>query len=181
MDLKDYIKILAKNAFFIIILALIGAAVAFSSTGFLKSGYKNETVYFLIISGTGNLDAAKKIDPTNITDTAVAVLTSPDFLKEASTGSLSIGAKKLAPQVIKLTITSQSPELSKNSQAPVIEKFNQKLAIFVPEASLKLEPLGEEGQSFQQVLNSKILAVFGALVGLLASLVIIAIIRYLKL
>lgn len=181
MDLKDYVKILTKNAFFIIALTLIGAAVAFSSTGFLKSGYKNEMVYFLVISDSGNSLTSQKLDPTNITDTAVAVLTSPDLLNETAISSMSLDVKKLAPQVIKLTLTSQSPELSKNSQAPVVEKLNQKLTAFVPEATLKLEPVGEESQSFQQVLNSKILAVFGALIGLLASLVTVAIVRYLRL
>lgn len=181
MDLKDYIKILTKNAFFIIALTLIGAFVAFTSTRFLKSGYKNEMVYFLVINESENLDIGRKVDPTNITDTAIAVLTSPDFLNETAISTLTIDAKKLAPQVIKLTLTSNSLQLSETSQTPVVDKFNQKLNILVPDASLKLQPVGIQSQSFQNILNSKILTVFGAVVGLLASVIIIAIVRYLRL
>lgn len=181
MDLKDYIKILTKNAFFIIVLTLIGTTVAFTSTRFLKPGYKNEMVYFLVINGSENSLSSQRLDPTNTTDTVVAVLTSPDFINETAVDPLSLDAKKLAPQVIKLTLTSSSPQLSKNSQAPVADKFNQKLATLVPDASLKLEPIGVESQSYQNILNSKILAVFGAVVGLLASLITIAVVRYLKL
>ncbi len=181
MDLKEYITIIKKNAFFIIVLTLIGASVAFSSTKFLKSGYKTSAVYFLVISSQQNTSTNQKLDPTNITDTAVAVLSSPDFLNEVATNNLSLDAKKLAPQVIRLTLTSKDQQTSEKSLTPVVDKFNQKLASLISESSPKLEPVGVHGQSIHDVLNNKILAAFGATVGLLASLVIIAVVRYLKL
>lgn len=181
MDIKDYIKILTKNAFFIIILTLIGATVAFSSTRFLKSGYKNEMVYFLVINQPENSLQNQKLDPTNTTDTAVAILASPDFLKETAINALSVDVKKLAPQVIKLTLTSDNSQLSQSSQAQVATKFNQKVTTFITNGTLKLEPVGESPPSIHNALNSKVLAVFGALIGLLASLTSIAIVRYLRL
>ncbi len=181
MDIKEYIKILTKNTLFIIALTIIGAAIAFSSTRFLKSGYQNERFYFLIISQNENLENSQRLDPTNITDTAVSILNSPDFINEMAINTLSIDAKKLAPQVIKLTLTSKDPELSKNSQDPIVDKFNRKLTSFVPASSLKLESVGSPNQSYQNMLNNKVLAVFGAIIGFLASVVIIYVVRYLKL
>jgi capsular polysaccharide biosynthesis protein len=181
MDIKEYIKIIRKNAFFIVALTLIGALVAFYSTRFLSSGYKNEMVYFLTVSTQDKSGLNQRLDPTNITDTAVAILTSPDFLNETSITPLSIDAKKLAPQVIRLTLTSDDPGLSANSQDSVVGKFNQKITTLVPETSLKLQSVGANSQSVHDVLNNKILAVFGAMVGLLASLIIITIVRYLRL
>lgn len=181
MEIQIYLKILRKNAFFIVAMVLIGAIIAFSSTRFLKSGYKNDMVYFLTVSGSSSPDTNQRLDPTNITDTAVAILTSQDFLNETGISSLSVDAKKLAPQVVKLTLTSESAQLSQDSQIIVSNKFNQKLTSFIPDASVKLEPVGSPSKSFQKILNSKILAVFGALVGFLASLVIITLSKYLKL
>src|SRR3989344_4816618 len=120
MELKFYLQIIKKNLALIASLALIGAFSAYFSTSFLESGYKATGTFYLSNNSSNEDQQRYNFDgyfsqstAINATDTTVAILTSSDFQKEFSGSQASVGVRKIAPQVIEITTTSQDQQLSK--------------------------------------------------------------------
>lgn len=179
MQLSNYLKILKKNFVFIVTLTALGAIVAFASTSFIKSGVIFERTLFVKITETSS-NINLRVDVQALTDTTVAYLQSTDFLNSTGSDGASVSVRKQAPQVVKLTVTSQSAVTSKEISKAVTSTFNQRVKDLISTAQVELVETGDPNEPAIQVLNSKILAVFGAFLGFTLSLVVMAISQYFK-
>ncbi len=158
-----------KNIMFTLILVAIGMLGGFFSTGYLDSGFKYTKSYFVY---TQNLPTSS--DAEDYTDTAVAILQSNDFLNELKLDNVSLTTKKIAPYVI--TVSAKSEDITRSTQAieNLEKQFNDKAKNFTSQ-EFKLNSIGTPSSAQYQSLNNKIMAVVGALLGLLSSLVLLTI------
>lgn len=181
MEAKELIKIARRNLIFFIIFALVGALVGFYSNKLLPSGYRQSRVLFVTSSKVSEPNAIIVQDPaTNVADSAVSVIPSQDFLLYSQVKS-TVEVKKLAPLVIRITATSHSPEQSQQDLETLISSFNTKISQLRSDASVQLAPVGTNTQASYFAFNSKILTLFGALIGVAAAITILAVSLYLKL
>src|SRR3989344_1169873 len=162
MNLSGLINIIKKNILFIIILAVLGSLVAFMSTSFIESGFSAQKTVFVRVKAITN-QQNEGIDLQALTDTTVALISSPDFQGDAVGQNASITARKLAPQVITISVTSPNARVSNDALENAISKFNHKAESLITNAGVELVPTGESTQQARKVLNPKILAAFGAL------------------
>ena len=183
MEFKVYLKIIKNNVIFIGIFTVIGVILGFYSAGFLPSGYRQNQTLFVS-------ETEKDEDPAPLfrqdkalsyTDSAVSIIQSEDFLLSAQITNSQIEAKKLAPQVIKITVTSQSAETSRQDLSTSILKFNEKTQQLLGDKSIQLIEIGPTTIPTHFALNNKILASFGALIGIVSSAAILALVSYLRL
>lgn len=176
MTLNDFLNMLRKNLVFIVFLILISAGVAFYSTGFLKSGFREEKLLFLTLDDT-QTSKDIRLDPTNSTDTAIALLNSGLKVVQPK---MSIDAKKVAPQVIKLSVESQDPGLAEQTATSLVETFNSQAKNLMPGHNITLTQIDQNQAPARQLLNSKVMAAFGALVGFVLAIMAIILARYFK-
>jgi capsular polysaccharide biosynthesis protein len=183
MEFKIYLKIIKNNFIFISIFAVIGMLLGFYSANFLPSGYRqNQTFFVSETKKDGESSLLSKQDKASVyTDSAVGIIESEDFLLSAQILNSQIEAKKLAPQVIKITVTNQSAEISKQDLSTAISKFNEKTQQLLGDKSIQLVPIGPTPAPTHFALNTKIMASFGALIGIISSAAILALLSYLKL
>lgn len=123
MQLNDLINLIKKYLILIVIFALIGAFVSASSASFFSSGFEHQRLYFLTdpilnnqISQNPNSESFLLQEKSrNFTDTAIAILDSPDFKSLVLENNDSLEVRKIAPQIIRLTLISSSanPDHSK--------------------------------------------------------------------
>ncbi|MEK7581456.1 MAG: Wzz/FepE/Etk N-terminal domain-containing protein [Patescibacteria group bacterium] len=182
MEIKDLTSQIKKNLIFIAIITLVASSVGFSSTKFLKSGYQQQTLLFVKVQDKNTLsENSPRVDSSNLTDTTVAILQSPDFASGADLGESQLEVRKMAPQVIRITVTAKNKDVSSQTSTKVIYSYNEKIKNLVPQANIELVGVGIPNDPTRQVLNSKIMAAFGASLGFIASLSILALAKYLKL
>lgn len=179
MNLTDYIKILKENLLFIFIICAVCTIAAFFSTNFLKSGYVDQATLFLTIKDQESLNQ-NSLDRSVVTDTAVALLSSPNLLNSQNANVIS-DAKKQGPQIIDLTVTSNNPQTAKDAKTQIINSFNLKINQYMPGHTLSLEQINQDQVPQARFLNNKILAIAGAVIGLILSIILISTARYLKL
>src|SRR3990167_8112945 len=107
MELKDFLKILKSYLAVIIVLAIVGAAGGFYSTRYFSSGYHHIQDFFLVDPSVQSI-SVENIKSENFftqekardfTDTAIAILESPDFKSENIGTGDELIVRKLAPQV----------------------------------------------------------------------------------
>lgn len=186
MEFKEYIKIFKKYSAFILLCVILGAVVGFFSTNYLPQGYR--LTQTLIISGpqpapdTYNYEGFYSQERArNFTDTAVAILESGDFQKEIpQNGSLEV--KKLAPQVIRLTVTAKDPATSKDLMQKTQEAFNKKyLELAGDNQNITLKPIASPEEPAFQRSSRKIYAAGGAIIGLALSIAAISLKSYFRL
>jgi hypothetical protein len=171
MELINYLKLIRQYAVFILICSLTIAALAYLVSDSISSGYKKSQTYFLKIENINQIDKANEL-----TDTVVAVIQSDEFKQESAAFVGSFSARKIAPQVVKITFTSQN-ESSLTLQTQIVEKaFNDKLkSLSQNPTEIQLVSLGAQNQIVKTNLNKNVLAIFGIIIGaLFAQLVIIA-------
>lgn len=181
MEFKQYLKIFQKNFIFIAILVISGLALGFYSSRILPSGYRQSQVVFVSDTQSNNPDFAQKQDRAiNFTDSASSIIPSEDFLNSISISQTSVEVKKLAPQVLKITTASQSAEKSRQDLENIISKFNEKTENFIGDKDIQLKPVGVTPEPTHFALSMKVLGVFGALIGFIASISIISLATYFK-
>lgn len=158
---------------------MIGAAVAFISTSFLTSGYTLTQTLFLKAEKL-EITQEENIDLQHLSDTVSAIITSPDF-QSSLTPNVHLVAKKIAPQVITISTTTPTLETTKQVQVSAIQKFNSNANQWTNNVRMELVPIGSPQEPAKRVLNNKILAIFGALLGTISAFTIISVSRYFKL
>ncbi|MEX2028266.1 MAG: hypothetical protein WD988_02090 [Candidatus Curtissbacteria bacterium] len=204
MELKEYIKTVKKNILIILLLIALGAAIALYFSINFKSGYKLEQSFFISSSRetsspisssreTSSLTSPQETSADspqnsyyslekarNFTDTAVAILASPDF-----SGSLnapgSIAIRKQAPQVIKITAIAPQPQLAKSLMEKTISAFNTKLSQLQPSPAFQMSAIGKIPEPNNMNSSPKILLAFGAATGFVTSLIVIGLKTYFRL
>src|SRR5579872_298465 len=184
MEFKQYLELLKKNLIFIIIFTLGGLAIAILASKNLAQNYsQSETLFVSSQQQTQNTqqDSAfyKEEEARSFTDTAVAVLQSPDFQNELSPNG-SISTKKDGPQVLTITASAQTPEESTTLLKNAITSFNNKLAGLNNQQTI-LKEIGTPSSPSLPRVNNKIAAVAGLIFGAAAAVVAISFKTYLKL
>lgn len=154
MELKEYLKVYKKYWVLIIIIAVLSAVLAFFYSRQLPTGYKNSQTFFLSPqTGSTNLETFHAQEKArNFTDTAVAIISSPDFKSQITTGGESLAVKKLAPQVLQITTFSTNPENSKILTKKAISLANEKFSTNLVEVESALEPADVAQKKYIYVL-----------------------------
>lgn len=190
MELKKFLNIIKKNIIFILLLALFAGFISFFSSGLFSSGYSQSRLFFIAQSisqippGQGyNFEGFYTQEKSrNFTDTAVAILESSDFANEVLNPQNSLSVRKVAPQVVRITISAQTPQSLNGEIEKIASEFNSKIShLSASTQSAELKPVGEASELTFLGLNSKILFVFGLLLGTTFALFIIGLKNYFKL
>lgn len=183
MEPNQYLKILKTNLIFVAILVLVGAFLGFYSSHLLPSGYKQSQVFFVsqILEDKTKSSGFAQPEAVGFTDSAVSILESQDFLLSTQISQSSVEVKKLANQVLKITVSSETEEQSKKDLASLVSNFNDKVSSFLGDNEVQLTPVGSSPQASYFALSSKVLALFGALLGLMSALALLALASYFKL
>ncbi len=187
MEISELINLVKKYIILIAILALIGGVIGASSANFFSSGFKHQRLYFLTdpvvasqISDTPNSESFSLQEKSrNFTDTAVAILDSPDFKNEVLARGDSLQVRKVAPQVIRLTLVSNTPDTNFSKLQKVSASFNlkiQDLTASTPSSILK--PVGLESSPVYSSLSRQVLFVFGVVLGTVFALLVIGLKNY---
>ncbi|OGD97569.1 hypothetical protein A3G16_03365 [Candidatus Curtissbacteria bacterium RIFCSPLOWO2_12_FULL_41_16] len=189
MELKQYLAVFKQYSFFILIFTIIGAALSLIYVSKLPSGIHLEQLFFVTSSQTSinspNLsypdDYFAQEKARNFTDTAVSILESQDFSQEVITFPETISAQKIAPQVIKLAVTSQTPQSARLLIQKAVVKFNQKLQDLAGSEPIQLKAIGENSNLVPNFPNKKILASAGAVAGFTFALFVTGLKTYFRL
>lgn len=181
MEAKKYLKIIRENVIFLVILVVVGAALGFYSTKLLPAGYLFSQVYFVSSSQPTTSDNIREDKAITFTDSAVSILESRDFQQAAEITESSVDVKKLAHQVISITVTSNKPAKSQSDLFTLVTNFNVSVADWLGSNSVQLKPVGVPNNPSFFALDKKVMTGFGALIGLIASVSVLAVVRYFKL
>ncbi len=174
MEFKQYIKILKENLTYIVALGVLGFIFA---TFFIISAKGNYSISqtFYLQSTTPQQDAQDSYysqeKARNFTDTAIAII------NDMQDGSSSISAKKLAPQLIRISAVSKEKPASGSIQKSA-DNFNQKKEVFGN--SVELKALSNQSDATSTLPKKSAIILFGAVVGLLFGITSVAIKKYLN-
>jgi len=187
MELREYIRLLRKNIGAVIVLVLFGALLSLLISAKLPSGYSQSQTFYIVAPKEtsrefydyeGYFGQQKARD---FTDTAVVLLGSDDFRREVNISDVSLTARKVAPQVIKLTTTAKSASEAKDALEKTSQSFNQKLVSLAgQDQALQIKPVGQVQPGYFTSPNKKILAVFGASLGFVFAVLVISLKTYFK-
>lgn len=185
MELKTYIEILKKNIVIIVLVTLLGAAIGFYFSKSTQTGYQFDQTFFLSSQGTTSNDTAQNSYYTlekarDFTDTAVAIIQSPDFASNLNSGG-EISVRKQAPQIVKITAVATDAKSAKTLMADIVGVFNAKIQNLSSFAPFQLEPIGPVPAPHIAALSPKIVIAFGLAAGFVASLVVISFKTYFRL
>ena len=189
MELKDFLKILKSYLAVIIVLAIIGAASGFYSTRYFSSGYHHTQDFFLVDPSVQSI-SVENIKSENFfaqekardfTDTAIAILESPDFKGEVLNYGDTLIVRKLAPQIIRLTYVSQNADAGNSQLQNITQKFNSKIQTLTESTQAsELKAIGNSQMPSYSSLNKSVLAVAGVLLGTIFALFVIGLKNYFK-
>ncbi len=175
MELKEFIKIIRSYLAVIIVLAIVGAAGGFYSTRYFSSGYHHTQDFFLV----ENLFTQEKA--RDFTDSAIAILESPDFKDEVLNPGDTLIVRKLAPQVVRLTYISPNVDTSNLQLQSITQKFNLKIqTLTASNQTPELKAIGNSQMPSYSSLNQSVLAVAGVLLGTIFALFVIGLKNYFK-
>lgn len=186
MELRQYLKILQKNIVFILTISLSGAILAVLVTRSLPSGYQKSQTFFLSQpeGEAGQLpEYYAQEKARNFTDTAVAILDSPDFKREVVSPGQDLAIRKTAPQIIRITIAAQSSQSAQELMASVTNTFNSKLATLLQNQGgiSQLKEIGVSQDPERKVMDKKVFTISGLILGFAAAITAISLKTYFKL
>ena len=186
MELKVYITLLKKYLAFIILCIIGGAAIGTISTNFLPQGFNLTQTFF--ISAPHSTAQAYDYEgfyaqekARNFTDTAVAILESTDYKSQVLPQGENLTIKKLAPQIIRLTLVSKNSQNSKDLMQKSVDSFNKKFIDLAGEDNaLSLKQIASSLEPSYQRSSRKIYAVGGAVLGTAFGVIVISLKSYFK-
>lgn len=188
MELRDYFKILKKYLFFSLLSAAGGALLALVAITTATRGGTYQQHFFVSVP--------QEFAPTvqnfryegyfaqekarNFTDTAVAILTSVDFTSEFVPPDYSLSARKVAPQVVRIVASSGDGSAAQKLPAEAALHFNQKMIFLQATPPARLIPISASPSLAASPPNKAVLSVFGAVVGSIFALAVVALKTYFK-
>ena len=186
MELKQYLKIFKQYSPLIIAFSLLGAALAFVLTPRLPSGYTASQLFYVVSPKLAQNPSYNfegyfiQEEARNFTDSAIAILSSADFTSELAGPNLSINARKAAPQVIRLSVTAETPENSRKLLTKAVSSFNQKMVDLTGDQAVRIKAVGPEMEATFAGFNQKIMMVFGFLIGAIFAILTVSLKTYFK-
>lgn len=190
MELKKYLQVTTKNLLLIAVIALIGAFSAYFTAPHLESGYRAQSTFYLSNQTQETIPPQSynfggyflQSTAINATDTTVAILESGDFQSQLKSPGTTTTIKKIAPQVVEITVTSKDPEVPSTQIKSVPEAFNKKMKELNPvNPTLTLSPISNQINVSYYSLNSKLLALTGFALGIVFAFLILGLKTYLEL
>lgn len=193
MELKAYTKILRKNFLFIVICVAIATAISYYAAQKSQNGYKLEQTYFIAQTQSQPSSPDQQIPPSgygnyyqqetarNFTDTAVSILQSPDFISLYTQSPHNVTTQKVAPQVLRISITSPTAAEAQFLLDRLIIGFNQNLKSWAPANTVELKAIGQSQEPFINGLDTKIIVAAGAVLGFALAVCVVAVKAYFKL
>lgn len=182
MELKQYLSIFKKYLVFITLCFILGIVLGVLTTKFLPSGYNQSQTFYLNISTPSNTPQSDNYNgfyaqerARNFTDTAVAILESSDFQSEVLTPTQALVVKKLAPQVVRLSVIAQNQESSKDLMRKTTDTYNRKFT------DIALSPIASPQEPSFKRSSRKIYAAAGAVLGFATAVVVISLKSYFRL
>ncbi len=185
MELKEYIKILKTNIFLILLFAVLGASLAFFFAAKFEKDRSYQQIFFITapseteevgFSFEGFYSSEKA---RNFTDTAIAVILTPDFAAEVAPVKIT-SVRKIAPQVIRLSAQAENQSEAKEALTDAKDIFNQKIIDLTGFESFQLKPVGNMVTPQTAKFSKNALVAFGALAGLIFALVTVGAKTYFK-
>lgn len=185
MELKEYLNILKKNILIVVILVAGGTLIGVIMARAMPYGYQGSQTYILRsfaipAQQDSNFEYYNQERARNFTDTAVAILESPNFKREEvqiSGGNITV--KKLAPQIIRVTAFSNRSDYVSPLLSRTIERFNSKLVTFGVD-KMNIEQIGQEDEPQLSKLNTKVTAMAGATAGFAAAILALSLKTYFR-
>lgn len=174
MELKAFLKILSKYLLLILAFAILGLIAAYALAK-APQGAQVEQLFFIPPSAdSADLQAAYYGQETarNFTDTAVSILESADF-RSSVPAQGQITARKVAPQLIRISATANDAGAAKNLMETTINSFNQKFP----------QKLSAVGQGPHEVIprpSKHIMLAAGLITGIIFALFVVSIKEYFK-
>lgn len=183
MELKEYLNILKKNLALTIALTVTGLLIGLISARSLPEGYQASQTFFLTSTQSPNPQDVNfgyynQEKARNFTDTALAIVQSPDFKSYAQL-SAAISAKKVAPQIIRITATAASAQDTLPQLTRTKEQFNSKLAM-LGEGNLKIQEVGSNQEPHLAKVNAQVTAAAGAIFGFAAAILALSLKTYFR-
>lgn len=183
MELRQYLKILQQNLILILLLGLFGMALAFLITRSMSAGYQKSQTFFLeaqFESRENLADFYAQEKARNFTDTAVAILESPDFRRDLKADG-QIQVRKIAPQVVRITTRATKSQSPNDLMTETVNSFNSKLIAISDDQKLELKALGTSPEPAKDIINKKVFALAGLLLGFTFAIVAISLKTYFRL
>lgn len=185
MELREFLKIATRNIWAIIIFSVIGAVLAASIATKTSATVHLEQLFFIPAKspnpesqiGTGYYDQETA---RNFTDTAVAILESPDFAKELK-GQGTISVRKVAPQIIRISANAPHLQTAKGQIDEAASTFNRKMVDLSGTTLYELKAVGTGPQRTFSSPSKKVAAIFGVLAGSVFAIFAIGLKNYFKL
>jgi len=187
MELKKYLMTAKKDLVFTLAIGLIVGLAAFLSAPRIESGFRSQKVFYL-----SNLESQPtqgynfsgyftQSTAINETDTAVAILQSPDFQALLPKTNTTVTVRKLAPQVIQVTVISKEAGSPKQAVENLPKIFNQKMRDLNPNGpTITLNQLSDEVIVSYRSVSSKLVALAGFIFGIVFAFLILGIKNYLE-
>lgn len=186
MELKNAIDLLKNNIFFLIFFIILGAVIGYQSAQFLPSGYNQSQLFFVTKPQTDQQSDSyegyySQENARNFTDTAAAILEDSQLLRQSLKDSQTATIRKVAPQVIRITLQSRKKENLAGSINQIAGSFNSKVAdLTQSESPISLKPVSQASEISFFALNPLVLSLFGATLAIIAALFIIFLKTYFK-
>lgn len=189
MELKKYLQIAKENALFLIAIILIGALSAYFTAPHINSGYRAQSIFYLT-NQAQEASASQSYNfggyflqstAINATDTAIAILESANFQSQLKNSGAATTIKKVAPQVIEITVISKDPDVPKSQIESIPGVFNAKMKELNSVGSaLTLSPISNQINVSYYSLNSKVVALAGLVIGAVFAFLILGLKTYLE-
>lgn len=166
---------------------MLGAVFGASSTKFFSSGFQHQRSYFLIdptverqVPENPNSESFSLQEKSrNFTDTAVAILDSIDFKSEVLENGDSLQVRKVAPQIIRLTLISNTSDPNFQKLEKVTNSFNLKIQNLTESTpSSMLKAIGPANSPVYSSFSRPILSAFGSILGVTFALLVIGLKNY---
>ena len=186
MELRELASILRKNWPIIAALSLAGVLIALILTKSMSKNYVMTQTLFVAAKQqpqetAGTLPAYYDQEKArNFTDTAVAILQSPDFKNSVLGPSESASTKKEAAQVITISASAPTQRATSQLMEKTITTFNNNL-INLNNQETFLKQVGKSQEPHIPALNRKVYLLAGLLLGLAASVAAISLKTYFRL
>ena len=189
MELNQYIKLIKSNILIVLALSLFGMAIALLMTKSYPQGFAQDQTFF-ISSQLGqdsdpnqqnnNPQYFEQEKARNFTDSAVAIIESSDFKNEVQNQQGFISAKKVSPQVVRISTSAQTPEAASSLMEKTVSSINQKL-ITLGQPDLSLKPIAKAQDPSKVQINKQIFALTGLLLGFAFGILAISLKTYFRL
>lgn len=186
MELKELISIIRKNWQIVVALSVTGVVLALFLTAKMSKNYVQTQTLF--VSAKQQPPDTTSTSPAyydqekarNFTDTAVAILQSPDFKNSVLGPGESTSTKKEAAQVLTITASAPTPEAASQLMEKTITTFNNNLVNLNNQETL-LKQVGKNQEPHLPAVNRKVYLLAGLLLGLAASVAAISLKTYFRL